>query len=203
MAPINERPFEAEVDASRLLGDALARADEEVRACPRGVAPPTTAISRPQVPNSTAHSCCDRLPHLAGLKDTQPAVERLEQENHHEDDSPSGPAPRHRARACDVATCRTTHSSPPKRMAAGMIAQRMMPRDERNEDAGKAIPGEDRGIRLAMDGGDFNHARQPGRRPAEEARQRGSAGRPAVRRPAPRGYSRRPSARQNRRSCDP
>ena len=60
--------------------------------------------------------------------------------------------------------------SPPKSTAAGNNAQRMMPRDERHQDARKAVPGEHRGIRLVMDGGDFDHAGQPGRGPAEETR---------------------------------
>ena len=46
-----------------------------------------------------------------------------------------------------------------------------MSREEGHEDAGKAVAGGEIGVGAALDGGDFDHAREPGRAAGEETHQ--------------------------------
>ena len=57
---------------------------------------------------------------------------------------------------------------PPSRTATGMIAERILPREKRDKDAGKAIAGGEVGVGAALHGGDFEHAGEPGRRAGEK-----------------------------------
>ena len=108
-----------------------------------------------------------------------------------------------RVSAGDAATCPEEALSPPKSTAAGIIPSGWCRAMNETRIPVKPVACDDRGVRLVVDGGHFDHARQPGRGSAEEARHQDQHANRQVRRPAPPGYCRRPSARQNRMSCDP
>ena len=66
----------------------------------------------------------------------------------------------------------------------GNDRQRIMPRDERHQDAGEAIARRERRVGAALNGGDLDHAGKPGGGTAEQAvtsRMRRPTGRPASR----------------------
>ena len=51
-----------------------------------------------------------------------------------------------------------------------MTAERVLPREERHQDAGKAVAGREIGVGAALHGGDFHHAGEAGGRAGRESR---------------------------------
>ena len=58
-------------------------------------------------------------------------------------------------------------SMPPSRIATGMMASGIVPGEERDQDAGIAVAGGERGVGVALDRRDLEHAGKPGKGAAE------------------------------------
>ena len=158
------------------------------------IAPPNTAINTPHQPSAAWHPCqCAR-----GWKmrkrpySVSPARISMNAMPCSTSTVASGRSQSTLQQA--AARCDTAHEQRDRRDRDRIVA-----RDERHQDAGVAIPRDERCIGAAVHGGDFRHAGQAGRRPAEEAAHQHERDRRQARRDAPRARCRRRCAMRSRR----
>ena len=123
------------------------------------IAPPSTASGTLHKPMSPWLGHVRRL--LPVLEDAQAAVKRVARQDHDEDH-----ALQHQDRGIRQA-------EPPLQQAAARAdaaeqdrdrndRQRILPREERDQDAGVAVAGRERGVGAALHGRDLDHAGEPG-----------------------------------------
>src|SRR5664279_2440867 len=126
------------------------------------MAPPNTAsgtVQSPMVPSA-----------MSGLafQKADPSVHRVAGQHEHEDDAlqhlhrgvgQAEPALQQPAAGADAA----------EQDGNGNDGQRILPRQERDEDAGKAVTGGEVGVGAALHGGDLDHAGKAGRGAGEKA----------------------------------
>src|ERR1700682_5049405 len=126
------------------------------------IAPPSTAsgtVQSPIVPSAMSGF---------SLQEADASVQRVAGQHEDEDDSlqtlhggvgQAGPALQQPAAGADAA----------EQDGDGNDGQRILPRQEGNEDAGKAVAGGEVGVGAALHGGDFDHSRKAGARAGEKA----------------------------------
>ncbi len=162
------------------------------------IAPPIMAM-RQSTANASASLMCDR-PRTTRVEEREAAIERLAGEQHHEDQAlqhQHGRVGQIHA-ALDQATGRGDAAEQDRDRND---RQRILARQEGDQDAGEAVAGAQRRIGLAVDGGDLEEPGKPGAGARRSCSRRRSACRPAGPAPAPRADCRRSCARQSRRSC--
>ena len=155
--------FEPEIDAAAALGDALAEADEQERRADAQRAAEHRDRHHPPAEEASVHDQAS-LP-----EDAEAAVERLARQHRDEDH-----ALQHQHRGVGQAEAAL------QQPAAGVDAaeqdgdgddgERIMPGEERHQDAGEAVAGREIGVGAALHGGHFDHAGEPRRGAARESR---------------------------------
>ena len=187
----HQHAFEAEVDAARLLGQALAEADEQERRADaqraaddrqRGTASECVAGHAALAFAAAIGGAGSpaRRGALAHSRNGRPvdAAQRLARQDQHE-----GDALQHQHR-------RVGQAEPALQQAAGGAEaaeqdrdrddrQRVVARDERHQDAGVAVAGDQRGVGVGVHRRDLDRAGQARAGAAERAGQQRSAGSPA------------------------
>ena len=178
----HQHAFEAEVDAARLLGQAFAQAHEQERhadaqraADDRGekgqqdVASCGGALGR-----RLDVSCASGIARLRRAAGTSPAA--------FQSTPRSASLARISTKAMPCSTCTEASGrpsrrcsrlpaapKPPNRIATGMIANGFMARDERDQDAGIAVAGDQRGVRVGVHRRDLDRAGEARAAAAERA----------------------------------
>ena len=166
----DERALQAEIDAPALLGDALAEADEEEG---RRDADGAAEDGERHAPEPDAGLLHQRTlpfgPHL-GLEDAEAAVERLGKE--HDDEEQPLEHEHRRVRQIHAALDQAVRGlDAAEQDREGDDGERVLPRQEGDQDAGIAVAGSERGVGVALDRRHLEHAGKAG----ESAAERGEA----------------------------